>query len=63
MYFDKGKNSEFKFITSNLSLPPESIAEIYKHRWQIELLFKRVKQIFPLENFLGDNENAIKYQI
>ena len=39
------------------------IAMIYKKRWQIELLFKQLKQNFPLNYFLGDNENAIKIQI
>lgn len=39
------------------------IAAIYKLRWQIELLFKQLKQNFPLKYFLGDNENAIKIQI
>ena len=39
------------------------IALIYKKRWQIELLFKQLKQNFPLKFFLGDNENAIKIQI
>ena len=39
------------------------IALIYKQRWQIELLFKQLKQNFPLKYFLGDNDNAIKIQI
>jgi hypothetical protein len=39
------------------------IAEIYKRRWQIELLFKRLKQNFPLKYFLGDSQNAIEIQI
>ena len=39
------------------------IAALYKIRWQIELLFKQLKQNFPLKYFLGDNENAIKIQI
>lgn len=39
------------------------IALIYKKRWSIELLFKQLKQNFPLKYFLGDNENAIKIQI
>ena len=39
------------------------IALIYKQRWQIELLYKQLKQNFPLRYFLGDNENAIKIQI
>ena len=39
------------------------IAALYKIRWQIELLFKQLKQNFPLKYFFGDNENAIKIQI
>ena len=41
----------------------DMIAALYKIRWQIELLFKQLKQNFPLKYFLGDNENAIKIQI
>ena len=62
-YYDAEKKRTFEFITNNTSFKPEIIADIYKHRWQIELLFKRVKQNFPLEYFLGDNANAIKIQI
>jgi len=40
-----------------------TIAGIYKRRWQIELLFRRIKQNFQLSNFLGDNQNAIKIQL
>ncbi|MDO6760448.1 transposase [Tamlana sp. 2_MG-2023] len=39
------------------------IALIYKKRWQIELLFKQLKQNFPLKYFLGDKESAIEIQI
>ena len=62
-FFDKEKERTFEFLTNNFSLPPEQIADLYKKRWQIEILFKRVKQNFPLKYFLGDNENAIKIQI
>lgn len=62
-FFDKGSGRTFEFLTNNFTLPPESIADIYKKRWLIEILFKRVKQNFPLKYFLGDNENAIKIQI
>lgn len=62
-YTDKTQDRSFQFITNNKNLKPETIASIYKHRWQIELLFKRVKQNFPLSYFIGDNENAIKIQI
>jgi len=62
-YWDSEKNRLFEFITNNMELPAEDIALIYKKRWQIELLFKQLKQNFPLKYFLGDNENAIIIQI
>ena len=61
-FFDEEKNKHFNFITNNKILSAKSIALIYKRRWQIELLFKRIKQNYPLRNFLGDNVNAIKIQ-
>lgn len=62
-YIDKQTQKEFQFLTNNFTLAPATIADIYKRRWQIESLFKRIKQNYPLRNFLGDNENAIKIQI
>jgi hypothetical protein len=60
---DPVSQKDFVFITNNLELLPEQIADIYKKRWQIELLFKRVKQRYPLRYFLGDNTGAIQIQI
>lgn len=62
-FFDKENNREFQFLTNNTTLSALTISNIYKRRWQIEILFKRIKQNYPLRNFLGDNENAIKIQI
>jgi len=53
----------YEFITNNFELTAEKIADIYKNRWQIETMFKRLKQNFPLKYFLGDNQNAIEIQI
>ena len=41
----------------------EDIIAIYKKRWQIETLFKQIKQNFPLRYFYGESANAIKIQI
>jgi hypothetical protein len=60
---DKDLKRLFEFLTNNFELSAEKIALIYKKRWQIELLFKQLKQNFPLKYFLGDNENAIEIQI
>ena len=62
-YQDPVTNKIFEFITNNLRLAPYSIACYYRQRWQIETFFKRIKQNYPLQYFLGDNENAIKIQI
>jgi hypothetical protein len=53
----------FVYITNLFDLRADLIVALYKIRWQIELLFKQLKQNFPLRYFLGDNENAIKIQI
>jgi len=63
VYWDDQNQRLFEFITNNFKLSAEMIALIYKKRWQIELLFKQLKQNFPLKYFLGDNENAIEIQI
>lgn len=62
-YYDEEKKRKFSFVTNDLQSDPETIAALYKRRWQIELLFKRIKQRYPLKYFLGDNPNAIKIQI
>jgi hypothetical protein len=62
-YNDTKQQRTFQFLTNNTKLSALTIADIYRHRWQIEVLFKRIKQNYPLKNFLGDNENAIKIQI
>ena len=50
-------------ITNDIEMDPEEIVEIYRRRWQIELLFKQLKQNFPLKYFYGESANAIKIQI
>ena len=62
-YWDAEKNKVYEFITNNLEISPDKVADIYKHRWQIETMFKRLKQNSPLKYFLGDNQNAIEIQI
>lgn len=44
-------------------MPMETIIAIYRRRWQIESLFKQIKQNFPLRYFYGESANAIKIQI
>lgn len=62
-FYDRIQKRKFEFLTNLFDVRPDLVAAIYKLRWQIELLFKQLKQNFPLKYFLGDNENAIKIQI
>ena len=50
-------------LTNSFSMEMEEIVDIYRQRWQIELLFKQLKQNFPLRYFYGESSNAIKIQI
>lgn len=62
-FYDSVNQRELTFITNNFELTAIAIADIYKKRWQIELIFKKIKQNFQLHTFLGDNENAIRIQL
>ncbi len=61
-FYHNEQNKVYEFITNNFDLDEDKIADIYKQRWQIETLFKRLKQNFPLKYFFGDNQNAIEIQ-
>jgi len=61
--YDAPNGKHFQFITNDFESEPLVIAQLYKKRWSIELLFKRLKQNMPLQYFLGDNQNAIRIQI
>jgi len=57
------KGRLYVFICNNFIITAEEIALIYKKRWGIELLFKKMKQNFQLHYFYGENENAIRTQV
>jgi len=57
------KNRYYEFLTNNFEIKAEEVAFLYKKRWGIELLFKKMKQNFQLHYFYGENENAIRTQV
>ncbi len=60
----KGKNPKLiSLLTNDMESDPSEIIGIYRKRWEIELLFKQMKQNFPLKYFYGESANAIKVQI
>jgi hypothetical protein len=57
------QNRPYVFLTNTVSIEAEEVALLYKKRWTIELLFKKMKQNFQLHYFYGETENAIRTQI
>ena len=62
-YVDIKKRKLVSLLTNDLDTDPNEIIAIYRQRWEIELLFKQIKQNFPLKYFYGESANAIKIQI
>jgi hypothetical protein len=61
---EEGKGKvEMEFITNNFKWSATSVCELYKARWGIETFFKQMKQTLQLADFLGHNENAVRWQI
>jgi hypothetical protein len=52
-----------RILSNDLDASAEEIAALYKHRWEIELFFRWVKQNLKIKTFLGTSENAIRIQI
>ena len=51
------------FLTNHQSLPSQTICDLYRQRWQVELFFKWIKQHLRIKRFFGTSENAVKTQI
>ena len=60
---DETQNRTLVFLTNNFILPSETIATLYKARWEIELFFKWIKQNLRVKTFYGTSPNAVKIQI
>jgi len=63
IHADEKKYKLISLLTNDMDTDPSEIVAIYRKRWEIELLFKQIKQNFPLKYFYGENANAIKIQI
>jgi hypothetical protein len=58
-----GQEVEMVFLTNNLEWSAQSIADLYRSRWQIEVFFKQIKQTLQLADFLGTSANAVRWQV
>ena len=62
-YHDREIDKTFNFLTNNFTVPAQTVADLYKQRWQVELFFKWIKQHLRIKSFFGTSENAVKSQI
>ena len=62
-YFDPQQERRLVFLTNNFTLPPLTVAQLYRSRWQVELFFKWIKQHLRIKKFYGTSANALKTQI
>jgi hypothetical protein len=62
-YYDKQSRHTYEFITNDMKTRALDIAAIYKERWQVELLFKWIKQHLKVKSFWGTSENAVWIQL
>jgi hypothetical protein len=61
--WDSENEEEIVLLTNHLKFGANTIAAIYKDRWQIELFFKALKQNLKIKTFVGTSENALYIQI
>jgi len=62
-YYDRPSGKTFNFLTNNFAVPAQTLADLYRYRWQVELFFIWIKQHLCIKSFFGTSENAVKNQI
>lgn len=60
---ERDRDEPLYLVTNDIERPASDIARLYKERWDIELMFKWIKQNLELRRFLGRSENAVRIQI
>ncbi|MFT5606898.1 MAG: transposase [Parvicella sp.] len=61
--YDSKTDKTFNFLTNDFSIRAQTVADLYRYRWQVELFFKWIKQHLRIKSFFGTSENAVKSQI
>ena len=57
-YYDAQSDRRFNFLTNHFAVPATTVAELYRHRWQVELFFKWIKQHLRIKSFFGASEKC-----
>jgi Domain of unknown function (DUF4372)/Transposase DDE domain len=62
-FLDPEREKRLVFLTNNFVLPADTIADLYRSRWHVELFFKWIKQHLRIKAFVGTSPNALKTQV
>lgn len=61
--WDDKNNQVIELITNQKTWTANTISELYKARWEIEIFFREIKQLLHIKSFVGTSENAVMIQI
>ena len=61
--FDEKNNKTMYLLTNNFTWTAQTISELYRQRWQIEIFFRELKTLFKIKSFIGTSSNAVMIQI
>ena len=62
-FYDSESERHFVFLTNNFKIKAKTVAQLYKHRWYVEIFFKWIKHNLKIKSFWGQSENAVRIQI
>lgn len=61
--WDDENNQVIELVTNHFTWSPNTIGELYKSRWQVEIFFRDIKQLLHIKSFIGTSQNAVMIQI
>ena len=61
--WDDENKQEIELITNQMTWTANTISQLYKARWQVEIFFREIKQLLHIKSFIGTSENAVMIQI
>ena len=61
--YDEENDQIIILLTNNMSWTAGTISQLYKARWDVEVFFKHLKQLFRVKTFVGTTSNAVRIQM
>jgi len=61
--WDDKNQQTIEVITNHKSWTANTITELYKARWEVEIFFREIKQQLHIKSFIGTSQNAVMIQI